>query len=450
MTQDCYHFIGIGGIGMSGLARILLSQQARVSGSDIASNYVIDGLREAGATISIGHASDNVPPGACVVYSSDIKKENPEYQHAIKTGYPLLHRSDLLALLAKPKKTLAVAGTHGKTTTTSLLTTVALERKLDPSFAIGGILPQVQVNARGGKGDFFILEADESDGTFLKYSPFGAIITNIDNDHLNHYGSMESLVEAFKLFGNKVEATDYLFWCGDDPYLPSLGLLGSSYGFAPSCDWRAKNFRQTEWKIIVDIEGDGCLYKDVEVALSGQHNALNALAVFGLSSRLGIDESVLRMSLQSFRGVLRRCERKGEYRGALLLDDYAHHPTEIIATLKGIRSAIQKRRLIAVFQPHRYTRTRDCLGMYSHIFDDADEVWVTDLFSAGELPIPGVSHIPIMKEIEDGETISCCYIPRSQLSGALAAYIQPNDVIVTLGAGDVTKVSGEIVHGKYA
>ncbi len=253
-----------------------------------------------------------------------------------------------------------------------------------------------------------------SDGTFLKYSPRGSIITNIDNDHLNHYGTTEALVEAFQAFAGKVTCDDLLFWCGDDPSLSSLSLKGSSYGFGPQCHWKGSHFRQSGWRIVFDIEGDGRRYGDVEVSLAGQHNASNALAVFGMAIRLGVPEVAIRSALAAFSGVKRRCEKKGEIDGVLMLDDYAHHPTEIAATLKAIRAAVKDSWLIAVFQPHRYTRTRDCLGMYGEVFDAADELWVTEVYGAGEPPIPGVTHQEIVDEVHQASAIPCPAMSRGR------------------------------------
>ena len=278
----------------------------------------------------------------------------------------------------------------------------------------------------------------------MKYSPTGAIVTNIDNDHLNYYeGREDVLVAAFNQFMDQVSNPDYLFWCGDDLHLKRLNHPGKSYGFEPHCDWKASYLRQKGFSIIFDIEGEGQLYRDVEVALTGSHNALNALAIFGLARTLGIKEEAIRQAFKSFKGVMRRCEKKGNQHGVLFLDDYAHHPTEIKTTLRAIRSAINERRLIAVFQPHRHSRTRDCLGQYGSIFDAADELFITETFAAGEAPIPGISHKNIIEEIERASTIPIHEVNRADLSQTLADFVQPHDVVVTLGAGDITKAGPE-------
>lgn len=444
MNQKC-HFIGIGGIGMSGLARILLSKKVKVSGSDITTNYVTEDLINSGAKVFVGHSEEHISPDMTIIYSSDIKKDNPEFQAAVAKKCRMLHRADLLKELMQGYQALTVAGTHGKTTTTSLLITVLNEAKLDPTYAVGGIIPQLQSNAAHGSGHFFVAEADESDGTFLKYDSFGAIVTNIDNDHIDYYKSLDSLKEAFKEFISKVRNKDHLFWCADDPILANLEPKGIGYGFTPGSSLHLTNFKQEGWSIRFDLHFKGIDYNNVEVALTGKHNALNAAAVFGLALTLGIPEKTIRHALSHFKGVGRRCEKKGDVHGILILDDYAHHPTEIRATLKAVRNAIREKRLIAVFQPHRYTRTKECLDHYKDIFNDADEVIVTDIYAAGEQPIPGVTTEAVFNHVKAENTSSCRYVPRNQLVSALADLCRPHDVVIGLGAGDITKVGNELI-----
>lgn len=441
---DSYHFIGIGGIGMSGLARLLLSQNITVTGSDIAFSAVIEGLIKQGAVIHKGQAAENVPPHSKVVYTSDVKTDNPEYKEAIKMQCALLHRSDLLAELLNGQKALGVAGTHGKTTTSSLLATVLVDAGFDPSFAIGGMLPAFQCNACFGKGEYFAFEADESDRSFLKYSPFGAIVTNIDNDHLNNYeGSFDLLIDSFKVFMAQVQSPRHLFWCLDDEHLAELHIPGQSYGFHPLSDWKIVEVHQKGFKMYFDLEHQGHLYSQIELALVGRHNVLNAAAVFGLACTLGVPEGSIRQTFKTFKGVLRRSETKGSCHGIHFIDDYAHHPTEIQTTLQGIRQAIGSKRLVAVFQPHRYSRTQDCLGSYGTIFDAADELFITEIYGAGEMPISGLSHALIQQEIKQKSTIPCRYVARSALSHCLSQFLQPFDVVVTLGAGDITKLGND-------
>lgn len=444
--SQMFHFIGIGGIGMSGLARILLSKDYIVSGSDIAVNYTIDGLIKAGATVHKGHSAHYITSDMTIVYSSDIKNDNVEYLAAIKLNCRLMHRSDLLAYLIENYDSIAVAGTHGKTTTSALLATVLMDAGLDPTFAVGGILPQFQTNSRVGSGSLFPFEADESDGSFLKYFPFGAIVTNIDNDHLCSYQDKEeNLIQAFKTFMSQVSSNKHLFWCFEDAHLKELAMPGKTYGFSELCDWQASNIRQKGFQMIFDIRGPDRCYEGVELSRIGHHNVLNALAVFGLAITLGVEESAIRHSFKSFQGVMRRCEFKGQMNDITFIDDYAHHPTEIQTTLKAIKSAIEGKRLVVIFQPHRYSRTKDCLGQFGSAFEGADTLFITDIYSAGETPIPNLSHENIMADIESKSSVSVRYSPRSALGHILAREIQPNDFVVSLGAGDITKVTSEIM-----
>lgn len=446
MNKEQFHFIGIGGIGMSGLARILLKKNISVSGSDISANYVTEGLSQNGAQVFLGHSPQNIPTHSTVVYSSDIKKENPEYQAAVDQNYKMMHRSELLAHLMEGYKTLAIAGTHGKTTTSALLAWVMKQGGLDPSFAVGGMIPQFQSNAGHGEGEYFVAEADESDGTFLKYQPFGAIVTNIDSDHINHYGSMDHLAKAFDQFLKSVKNPELLFWCGDDERLCQLNPRGVSYGYGKDCKLRISGFVQKGWGISFNVDFKGQHFKDLKLSLIGKHNAFNGAAVFGLALSLGIPEASIREAFRSFGGIMRRCEKKGEVQNILMLDDYAHHPTEIKTTLNGIRQALNGRRLIAVFQPHRYSRMKECFGLFKGVFEDADEIFVTEIFSAGESPISHVSSEEIIKEIESDGVKKCHPVLRKDLPHILADFACTHDVIVSLGAGDITKLSYELLN----
>lgn len=441
--SEKFHFIGIGGIGMSGLALIMLKKNYTVTGSDIAITPVVESLIKAGAYVHKGQAAGNISPDMTVVYSSDIKPDNPEFAAALDKGCKLMHRSDLLAKLLTGHKSLAVAGTHGKTTTSALLSTVLVEAGCDPCIAVGGILPQYQSNSRYGQGEYFAFEADESDQTFLKYHPYGAIVTNIDQDHLvNYQNDFSNLVKAFQTFMQQVQSPKRLVWCGDDANLRELNMPGITYGFSMDCQWVVSNLRQHGFHSVFDLHGPLHSFKDVEVALIGRHNALNAAGVFALASLCDIDEASIRQAFRTFQGVLRRCEKKGVMNGILFLDDYAHHPTEIETTLHGIRQAISKQRLVAVFQPHRYTRTLECKGMFGPCFQSADEVIITDIYGSGEVPIPELTGENVMREVKLKHP-ACQYVPRTALSHKLSQYLRPDDVVVTLGAGDITKVAGE-------
>lgn len=445
MQKKC-HFIGIGGIGMSGLARLVLGEKSQVSGSDIAMSPITEALGQAGAKIFIGHSAQNIMQDTTVIYSSDIKKDNPEYQAALRLKCKMMHRSELLQKIMENYQSLAVAGTHGKTTTSSLLAWVLKSCGQSPSYAIGGVVPQLSSNAGKGTGKYFVAEACESDGTFLNYLPYGAIVTNIDNDHVEHYKTFEAMVNAFKSFTEKVTSTSHLFWCGDDKHLQSIKPKGVSYGFGTGCKFKGKNFRQNGWTVTFDAEFKGTTYKSIEVSLIGKHNAANALAVFGLALALGLDESAVRAAFRSFGGVQRRMEKKGEAHSILFFDDYAHHPTELKTTLNAIRSAIGERRLVVAYQPHRYSRAKECMGHYSEVFDQADVLLITEIYSAREEPIAGVTHEKIVSQVQEDLKERCQHVERSKLVDKLCSLLRPHDVLVTLGAGDVTKVCGEVLE----
>lgn len=441
-----YHFIGIGGIGMSALAHILLEKGSQVSGSDVFSSPITRKLENQGAKIYIGHSSDNISMPSTVIYSTAVTEENPEVKKARLQGLPFLHRSELLHHLMDGYSPLLVTGTHGKTTTSSLLAHLLVDAGLDPTYAVGGIVSSLNANGSHGRGSYFVAEADESDGSFLKYSPFGGIITNVDNDHMDYWGTLESMIEGYKKFIGKVRSAEHLLWCGDDEILRSLKPKGYSYGFDKKNDLFIQNFRQDGWKNIFDISFDGTTYTEIEVPLVGGHNVLNAAAVFGLGIKTNIPEEKIRKAFLNFKGVNRRAEFKGEKNGITLFDDYGHHPTEIFATLRAIKQAIGHRKLIAVFQPHRFSRTRECLHEFGPAFAMADELVLTDIYSAGESPIVGITSDVVVAKIKESSFINASYIPRDKISEFLANHLQSGDVLVTMGAGDITKVGPEVLQ----
>ncbi len=440
------HFIGIGGVGMSALAMVLLGRNVTVSGSDLGASYITEMLEKAGAKVYVGHAAEHVTMNTTVIYTTGIAENNPEFSAAKTLGCPLLHRSDLLNMIAKQYKLLAVAGTHGKTTTSALLTHVLKASGEDPAFAVGGVLPQYNSNGGDGKGSYYVVEACESDGTFLKYAPFGAIVTNIDSDHLDHFGSDKAFRSAFFLFLNNVTSTSNLFWCGDDSHLQQHSPQGVSYGFSKDCQLKISNYSQDGWQICFDVDLKGMHYEKINLPLIGRHQALNGAAVFGLALSLGINEELIREAFSTFAGVKRRCEFKGEHHDIRLYDDYAHHPVEIKTTLDGIRSAIGDARLIAIYQPHRFTRARDCVGLFQSVFDSADEVFIVEIYSAGESPIKGVTDIDVFEDIASMNSTPIQFIQNAKLVEFLANYMCPHDVLVTLGAGDVTYISKKLLN----
>jgi UDP-N-acetylmuramate--alanine ligase len=446
MNTDCYHFIGIGGIGMSALAQILLQRGISVSGSDTVSSSLIEELQKRGAKIFIGHNASHIHNPSAIIFSTAIKEENPEVKKARSLQVPFMHRSELLRLLMEGNQPLLVTGTHGKTTTSSLLAHLLVYVGKDPSYAVGGIVRSLNANGGSGKGPYFVAEADESDGSFLKYTPFGAIITNIDNDHLDYWKTEGSLIEGFKQFAGSVLSTEHLFWCGDDEQLCSLKFPGFSYGFDESNAACIKNFSQTGWNNSFDLSFKSIEYQEIEIPLVGAHNILNAASVFCLGLQLEIPETKIREAFSHFKGIERRAELKGECGGISVFDDYAHHPTEIFATLRAIKQAIGKRRLVVAFQPHRYTRTRDCLADFGEAFEKADLLVLTDIYAATEAPIEGITSETVLSKIKETLAIDARYSPRKTLVDTLISLLEPEDVLVTMGAGDITQIGKEVLQ----
>jgi UDP-N-acetylmuramate--alanine ligase len=444
---NTYHFIGIGGIGMSALARILAQSGAKVSGSDSSFSHVIESLRKEGIDIAIGHHEDHLQSKPTVVYSSAVTKDNPEYRRAEVLRLPLLHRAELLGNLMQGSSPLLVAGTHGKTTTSSILAHLLVSCGLKPTFAIGGVVLSLGTNGGFGQGDYFVAEADESDGSFLKYGGFGAIITNIDNDHLDYWKEESALSRGFEKFIHQISSKEHLFWHFDDDHLRLLKPPGVSYGFHPKADLSISSYRQVGWENIFDFSFQGRDYKEVRLPLIGGHNVLNGAAVFGLCLMLNISEEAIRGALSSFQGVGRRVEKKGEKGGISIYDDYAHHPTEVFATLHAIKRAIgEHRRLVVAFQPHRYTRTKDCMDQFPEVFDVVDELFLTDIYSAGEKPIEGVTIEVFVEKIQEKSQAKVHYIPRLKLVDVLVDSLRPQDVLVTMGAGDITSIGREVIE----
>ena len=445
-TSENYHFIGIGGIGMSALATILLQKGAKVTGSDAASSYLTEQLQKQGATISIGHSAAHIQSPSAVVFSTAVKEENPEVKEAREQQIPFMHRSELLRQLMQGYQPLLVTGTHGKTTTSSLLAHVLVHAGLEPTYAVGGMINSLQTNGAHGKGNYFVAEADESDGSFLKYTPFGAIVTNIDNDHLDHWKTVESLIEGFSQFAKSATSPDHLFWCGDDDVLRSLKLKGFSYGFDEKNALCIKNFIQSGWQNSFDLAFESKNYSEIVIPLVGAHNVLNAAAVFGLGLKLQIPEEKIRAAFLAFKGIGRRAEFKGESRGISVFDDYAHHPSEIFATLRAIKQATPNKRLVVAFQPHRYTRTRDCLNEFPSAFESADLLVLTDIYAASETPIEGITHQTLLDKIKENTVIDARYCSRKELPDFLAHLLQEEDILITMGAGDITRVGNEVLQ----
>lgn len=440
MSQGTYHLIGIGGIGMSALARLIVQKGGRVQGSDAANSPLIEQLKKEGIAVQIGHDAKCVEPGMTIVYSTAVKEENVEWQKGKQLGLPFLHRSDLLAQWMEPLESLLVTGTHGKTTTSALLAAVLEEAGWDPSFALGGILRSACTNAKAGKGRYFVAEADESDGSFLKSAGTGAIVTNLENDHLDFWKTPEHLDAAFAQFFTQVKNPDLLFWCSEDVRLQALHPKGHSYGFSKEANVQITRYRPFDSGIEFAIFWEGKAYEKIELSLAGRHNALNATAVFALALRLGVPEAFIRKTFRSFSGTLRRLEKKCEGHGILIYDDYGHHPTEIQVTLTALKERLSpQQRLLAVFQPHRFTRVQALMDEFPHGFAAADRVIMTEIYSAGEPPIPGVTTEILLQKMRAKLGDKLLFFPRVELEKNVAALLKPSDVVLTLGAGDVTR-----------
>jgi D-alanine-D-alanine ligase/UDP-N-acetylmuramate--alanine ligase len=445
MKENMYHFIGLGGIGMSALARILMQQGKEVQGTDAKASALLDQLGKEGAKVKVGHDAAWIQKGATVVFSSDISEKNGEIEKAKELCLPLLHRSELLDRLMEGKKALLVTGTHGKTTTASLLSWVLVDAGVDPTFAIGGILSKLDTNGKAGKGPFFVAEADESDGSFLKSPSFGAIVTNLDNDHMEYWKSAENLDAAFQKFLGGVRSREHLFWCKDDERLRNLKPEGFSYGFSQDADLKILSFAQDEKGIRFDLVFQGKKYRNIELPLFGRHNALNAAAVFGLSLQLLVPEEAIRIAFRSFSGTKRRLEFQGAAHKVKIYDDYGHHPVEITATLSALRASVRERRLVVIFQPHRYTRVRDLFESFLTCFSEADAVLLTDIYSAGEAPIPGVTTAALYSRMKESLGPKLHFFPRQHLEAGVVEILRPLDVALTIGAGDVTLAGPEIL-----
>lgn len=439
-----YHFIGMGGIGMSALARILLERGAKVQGSDMKDSPLLQKLAKDGARVHIGHAKETLEQASVVVVSTDIGEDNVELQEARKKSLRQLHRSDLLHNLIGSQKPLLVTGTHGKTTTSALLAAVLLEAGADPSFVVGGIVRSCNTNGRSGKGPYFALEADESDGSFLKTPAFGAIATNVEKEHMNYWKTEERLKEGFRAFFKQAMHPEHLFWCLDDPILAELNPKGVSYGFSPEADLSIQSYEASERGVRFDLRYRGVSYKAIELSLFGRHNALNGSAVFGLALSLGIEEAAIRRAFISFAGAARRLEKVGCVQNIEVFDDYGHHPTEIRSTLKAMREKIREKRLVAIVQPHRYSRIKDLIEEFPAATDEADEVILTDIYAAGEAPIEGATTERLYQLLQQRRGAHAHWFPRQGLEQKVAEFLQCGDVAVAFGAGDITAAARNI------
>lgn len=446
------HFVGIGGIGMSGIAEVLINLGYEVTGTDLADSEITRRLSSMGATVHRGHRAEHLADADVVVISSAIPAHNPEVVAAHSRKIPVIPRAEMLAELMRLKQGIAIGGSHGKTTTTSLIATVLHAGGVDPTVVIGGKLNALGTNARLGQSDLMVVEADESDGSFLMLSPMVAVITNIDDEHLDHYGNSAALIDAFVGFANRIPFYGLAVICTDDArltaLLPRLSKRYVTYGFADDADYQASNIRYDGPNTLFRVRAHGQDLGEFVVHMPGRHNALNALATIAVADFLNLDPAVSQRALAEFHGVQRRFTTRGEGRGVLVVDDYAHHPTEIAATLGGARISYTERRLVAVFQPHRYSRTRDHLEGFAECLDDADVVVLTDIYAAGEAPIDGITIDRLAQLTRQRRPDRPVHLvpDLDALNQHLSEFTTAGDLVITLGAGSITKVSHQLVH----
>ena len=448
------HFVGIGGSGMSGIAEVLLNLGYEVQGSDLKPNPVTDRLAGLGARIMIGHAAQNVGDADVVVTSSAVSDENPEVVAALGKRIPVVPRAEMLGELMRFRYAIAVAGTHGKTTTTSLTSSILAEGGEDPTFVIGGRLKSAGTNARLGAGKYLVAEADESDASFLHLNPMIAIVTNIDNDHLGtHHGDFEQLKASFVAFLHNLPFYGLAVLCVDDPHvraiLPKVNRPVVGYGFSAGADLHAENLRRDGLKTHFDVvrRADG-LHFPVTINLPGVHNVLNSLAAISVALEIGIPHEAIQRALANFQGIDRRLTHVADVKlpsgGAAItiVDDYGHHPTEIAATLDAIRQGYPGRRVVLAFQPHRYTRTRDLLDDFANVLAGGDALLVTEVYAAGEAPIPAADGRAICRAIRTRGKVEPVFVEKVEdLHEALRAVLKAGDVLLTAGAGSISAVS---------
>lgn len=447
------HLVGIGGSGMSGIAEVLLTLGYTVTGSDLHYSDTVRRLEECGAKIFLGHEPDHIGGAQVVVTSSAVSSSNPEVVAARARMVPVIPRAEMLAELMRLKYGIAIAGAHGKTTTTSMVASVLAEAGLDPTFVVGGKVTALGSNARLGKGEFLIAEADESDGSFLHLSPSMAVVTNIDREHLDHYGSMERLEESFLQFINRVPFYGVAILCGEDPRIQAMlpgvvkryVLYGISDRSVQELDIRATEVRPVDGGSAFRVWFRDKAIGDFRLAIPGRHNVANALATIAVGLELDVPLQVIQSGLAAFGGVERRLQLRGERAGVTVVDDYGHHPTEIRATLAAVKERWD-RRLVVLFQPHRYTRTRDLFDEFVSAFEDAQRLFLTAIYSAGESEIPGVTAQALTSAIvQAGHPAVECVEDKHALLERVLTALEPGDLVLTLGAGDIWKVGIDLL-----
>ena len=445
------HFIGVGGAGMSGIARIMLAKGFSISGSDKSESAMLTSLKALGAEIFIGHASQNLGDAQMVIISSAINESNAELLAAKAKGLPIIARATALAWLMSESTSVAIAGTHGKTTTTAMLTVALQSAGLDPSFAIGGTINTAGTNAHSGTGTIFVAEADESDGSFLAYKPTGAIITNIELDHVDHFPNEDAVFAVFEQFVSSIKQGGFLVACGDDAGVNNLlkriqrtDLQIYLYGKGTSNDFRIDKIHLAPKGSSSVVSSTGRKVGELNLAVAGEHNLLNGLAAFAAASALGAAETKVLDGLASFTGTKRRFELKGEVDGVKVIDDYGHHPTEVNVTLTTAKNLAQAGRVIVIFQPHRYSRTAAFATQFSTSLALADFTYLLEVYAASEKPLPGVSSLLIAKAMNPQHVK---FEPSMiEVVNEVVAMAKSGDVILTLGAGDVSSLGEPILQ----
>ncbi len=440
------HFVGIGGSGMSGIAELLLNLGYRISGSDLRRSDTTERLERLGAAVRVGHSAGNVPAdGHVVVISSAVRSDNPEVLEAHRRKIPVVPRAEMLAELMRMKYGIAIAGTHGKTTTTSMVATVLASAGWDPTAVVGGKLNSLGSNAKLGQGEFLVAEADESDGSFLRLSPTVAVVTNIDPEHLDYYSGIGQIKETFLHFINKIPFYGFAVLCIDHPnvqeLLPAVEKTRVTYGFSRHADYRAEDVISSGMTNRFTIFARGERLGEVSMLAPGRHNVSNALAAATVALELGIPFDRVREGLADYGGVVRRFQVKGETGGIVVVDDYGHHPAEIRATLAAAREVWAGRRIVVGFQPHRYSRTQALFREFLSAFHDADVLLVFDVYPAGEEPIEGATGERLCEAIREHGHKDAHYGGKATEAGdAVRSFLRPGDIFLTMGAGDVWKL----------
>jgi len=447
MYQKKYHihFVGIGGIGMSGIAELLLNLGYKVSGSDTASTEITDRLKGLGGTVYKGHHGSRIEGADVVVISSAINPDNPEVLAATQASVPVIPRAEMLAELMRLKYSIAVAGAHGKTTTTSLIASILAEGGLDPTVVIGGKLKSIGSNALLGQGNFIVAEADESDGSFLKYSPAIAVVTNIDREHLDFYKDIDDIKNAFIQFIDRIPFYGLAVLCLDNEFvqdiIPKIKKRFTTYGMSSQADYQAKNISIEGLKSRYKVYLHGKVLGEITLNLPGIHNVYNSMAGIAVGMELGIPFDVIKSALKTLQGVQRRLEIKGEAKGIIVVDDYGHHPTEIKTTLQAAKESWPDRRIVVVFQPHRYTRTKALFDDFTRAFYQSDHLVILPIYAAGEKLIEGVDSVSLCEGIASHGHKEVTYIEDHESSVTyLNRILRKNDILLTQGAGDVWKI----------